>query len=115
MVVISVLLLLKFKMFTLKVKQELARELHALLVGGDETRSRSQNRMNSLNGSSGSMAKVSKPNSTMMDMEESDYVIPLSMVALVEYASTASSSQVRVASIYFIQTRSKLFFKGSFS
>lgn len=34
-----------------------------------------------------------------MDMDDFDFDVPLSMVALVEYASTASSSQVRVASL----------------
>jgi Lon protease-like protein/tetratricopeptide (TPR) repeat protein len=77
---------------TKQVKQELARELFALLAG-EEARSRSRNRINSLNSDSDeSAAKVSKPNNTM-DLDEADFVIPLSMVALVEYASTASSSQ----------------------
>jgi len=76
------------------VKQELARELFALLTG-DEVRSRSRNRLNALNSDSddSSSAKASMPNNTM-DLDEADFVIPLSMVALVEYASTASSSQV---------------------
>jgi hypothetical protein len=82
------------------VKQELARELYSLLVG-DETRARCRNRIDSI--TDDSEAETSSdgsysPSSTM-DLDDPNVVIPLSMVALVEYASTASSSQVKKSAL----------------
>ena len=69
-----------------QVKLELARELHLLLAGGGEARSRAT----SMSDESCCYDETSR--SERMDMDDSNIIIPLSMVALVEYASSVTTT-----------------------
>ena len=71
-----------------QVKLELARELHLLLAGGGEGRSRAT----SMSDESCCYDDNSMSRSERMDMDDSSIIIPLSMVALVEYASSVTTT-----------------------
>lgn len=80
--------------FFKQVKQELAKELYSILVGSEG--SETQRRRSRIDSDDSENESMSSPSDSVCSMELNDpnVVIPLSMVALVEYASTASSSQV---------------------
>jgi hypothetical protein len=78
--------------FRFQVKQELAKELHALLVSSER---RSRDGSIADTDSETETGAESTDSSGSADKMDLDIVIPLSMVALVEYASTTSACQVR--------------------